>query len=67
MAGNIGTTFKNFTKVFKSGSNIASQGTRLGLLTSLLCKVRLRGMSAARRICCALLTGVKMFFNICLL
>ena len=33
------------------GLKVVINGTRLGLLTSLVCKVILRGMSAARRIC----------------
>ena len=33
------------------GLNVVINGMRLGLLTSLVCKVSLRGMSEARRIC----------------
>ena len=33
------------------GLKVVINGTRLGLLTSLVCKASLRGTSAARRIC----------------
>ena len=35
----------------RDGLKVVINGTRLSLLTSLDCKVSLRGMTAARRIC----------------
>ena len=43
--------FDDVRDVGSAGLKVVIKGTRLGLLTSLVCKVRLQGMSEARRIC----------------